>query len=240
MKTCYTVILGGYDTLRNPEVITPGWRYICITDTPEICEGTIYQPINTKTLRMRCSNIGKEKASRIYKWRGWVLSEDISIYHDGNFAVQGNLDEFVSQLESKYFATRPHPSRTNVLDEIDACLVLDKDTPHGLETLRKWIEKELEPAESEKWKEQYKGRTHWFYPDQHGLYENGILFFNPKANKYNLEVLTRQVAYAYVSHSTHRDQPILPFVSWYNSLPIPTIDRNHAANYFKYHKTHLK
>jgi hypothetical protein len=33
MKVCYTVNFGSYDELRPPTLITPGWTYICITDS---------------------------------------------------------------------------------------------------------------------------------------------------------------------------------------------------------------
>ena len=32
MKVIYTAIFGDYDTLKEPLVITPGWKYICYTD----------------------------------------------------------------------------------------------------------------------------------------------------------------------------------------------------------------
>ena len=240
MKTCYTVILGNYDQLRNPTVITPGWRYVCITDTPEICDGTVYKPLCTKALRMRITSLGREKASRVYKWRCWRLTDGISIYHDGNFEVTGNLDDFISPVLSYYFATRPHPSRYNALSEVKACLHLDKDTPEGLKKLRKQIEREIEPDDSEKWKEQYKDRTYWFVPNKHGLFENGILVFNPHQNQEDLQILTEQMAYVYVPDTTHRDQPILPFLLWKHNLDAALIDRTHAAKFFQYHVTHLK
>ena len=30
----YTVITNDYDTLRDPRVVTPGWRYVCFSDQP--------------------------------------------------------------------------------------------------------------------------------------------------------------------------------------------------------------
>ena len=35
MKVVYTAILGSiYDDLKEPTVISPGWKYVCFTDQP--------------------------------------------------------------------------------------------------------------------------------------------------------------------------------------------------------------
>jgi len=40
MKTykgiCYTVLSGDYDNLKNPKVVTPGWKYVCFTDQDNV------------------------------------------------------------------------------------------------------------------------------------------------------------------------------------------------------------
>jgi hypothetical protein len=33
-KVIYTAIFGPYEELKEPTVITPGWKYICFTDQP--------------------------------------------------------------------------------------------------------------------------------------------------------------------------------------------------------------
>ena len=35
MKVVYTYIFGKHDWLRHPNFVTPGWRYVCFTDTPD-------------------------------------------------------------------------------------------------------------------------------------------------------------------------------------------------------------
>ena len=35
-KAIYTFIIGNYDTLKTPGVMTPGWDYICLTDNPTL------------------------------------------------------------------------------------------------------------------------------------------------------------------------------------------------------------
>jgi len=35
-KVCYTAIIGDYDKLHDPLIVTPGWDYICFTDDKDI------------------------------------------------------------------------------------------------------------------------------------------------------------------------------------------------------------
>ena len=34
MKVCYTVLFGDYEELKEPTIISDGWRYVCFTDQP--------------------------------------------------------------------------------------------------------------------------------------------------------------------------------------------------------------
>lgn len=210
MKVCYTVIIGGYDQLRQPTVITPGWKYICITDTPEICEGTVYEAYQVQ---------GKgPEGAKYFKWQ-FIGSEDDGkyqkgIYHDGSFQITGNLDEFIAPFEDKPFATRLHPSRKNALQEMQACLDAKKITPEEAAwAIMQYDETEL--------------------PETHPLlWENGILYFNTKAPLYadwdgHFWHLTNLLGYL------TRDQILLPMVLDGAELPA-LIDRERAKEYFKW------
>jgi hypothetical protein len=217
MKICYTVILGGYDKLREPEVITPGWKYVCITDTPEICEDSVYEAM--QFFLYDDLNWG----SKMEKWRVWdgidFPDADYMVYHDGNFQVIGNLDEYIKPFQLKPFATRKHPSRTNVLDECSAAHKLGKLSNED---------------------------AGWFmgeYEDKHGqagLYENGLLYFNQVAISQHplYDVLFEFIVDRL--ECCNRDQLLLPMAIAETGAKPAIIDRNHAAKYFKYHKTHLK
>lgn len=218
MKTCYTVILGGYDTLRNPTVITPGWRYVCITDTPEICEGTVYEALFVSV----SANIGELEA-KYFKWllpahHKYDGENEKLIYHDGNFQVIGNLDEYIKPFEDAAFATRLHPSRTNLIEETQACLDLGKISA---ETAA-FVLMQLDDMDE--------------LPN--GLWENGLLYFNSAASDFTEWGSHFWHLFQMLDHTT-RDQILLPMVLD-NEIEPALIDRTHAANFFKYHKTHLK
>lgn len=212
MKTCYTVILGGYDQLRNPTLITPGWSYVCITDTPEICEGTVYEPFTLKK-----SLTPKTIRNRNWKWSYPNISkDDILIYHDGNFQVIGNLDEFIKPLNGSGFATREHPSRTNLLEEAQACYDLGKIDA----STAAWVAEQVADMDQ--------------LPP--GLWENGLLYFE----KSGLDIWDEHFWHlAQMLPLCHRDQIILPMVL-NGEIEPRNIDRQRAEEFFKYHVTHLK
>jgi hypothetical protein len=214
MKICYTVIIGGYDKLREPEFITPGWKYVCITDTPEICEGSVYEP--------SIVSAGDEPGyvAKLEKWSGpFDFYGNEFVYHDGNFQVIGNLDEYIKPFQLKPFATRNHPSRTNVLDECTAAHKLGKLSNED---------------------------AGWFmgeYEDEHGqagLYENGLLYFNQAAISQHplYDVLFELIVDRL--KCCNRDQLLLPMAIAETGAKPAIIDREHAVKFFKYHKTHLK
>lgn len=209
MKVCYTVIIGGYDQLRQPTVITPGWKYICITDTPEICEDTVYEAKAPYEVKPKT---GKEEK--------WVFPSEVSesngiaVYHDGSFKITGNLDEFIAPFEDKPFATRLHPSRKNALQELQACLDAKKITPEEAAwAILQYDETEL--------------------PETHPLlWENGILYFSTNAPLYadwegHFWHLSNLLGYLTL------DQILLPMVLDGAELPA-LIDRERAKEYFKW------
>jgi hypothetical protein len=216
MKTCYTVILGNYDTLRQPEVITPGWRYVCITDTPEICDGTVYEAWKPSD--------GFEKpytfSSKWWKWQFWDFEEvDKSkhcIYHDGSFQVIGNLDDFTKPFELEPFATRPHPSRKQLYQEVEACKELGKISFEELKWFNDLCDSEYITAP---------------------VYENGILFFNTEGfmNIYEFDYDDVFNEIASNLYDINRDQLLLPIELTSRQKTPALIDREHAKQFFKWY-----
>lgn len=215
MKICYTVITNGYDKLRNPEVITPGWKYICITDNPETCKGTVYEPVEPVSKSEVWGN-------RFEKWifgPNQIESGNAEkvIYHDGNFQVIGNLDEFCQPIKTE-FAARPHPSRTNIIEELQACANQKKIDP----STAVWVLEQIEELENDL---------------SETLTENGLLVFQkgPLQDEWNSHFWHLRQLLPYC----HRDQLLLPMVLDSEIEP-ELIDRQHAQKHFKHYATHLK
>lgn len=103
MKTVYTCILGVWDDLKEPTVITPGWKYICFTD----------QPFASRVWEIKHIDAGSDpqrKAREIkimfHKYIGAVES----LWLDGSFHIQCDLNKFWSYFKSPFTAPR-HPLR---------------------------------------------------------------------------------------------------------------------------------
>lgn len=214
MKVCYTVNIGGYDQLKNPEVITEGWKYLCITDNPEVCEGTVYEPVIHRIL----PNENRELISKRYKWQYWSSFKEISIYHDANFQIKGNLDEFIEPYQDCKLVTRPHSHRTNVAQEIKA--------------LRNSGKLNIDLSKLD----EYSKKLGWI-PEK--LYENGVLIFNESVQQHHLLLASITVSSA-LAPGFSRDQIILPIVAEKMQLEVTTMPRQHVSNFFNYNPKHLK
>jgi len=114
-KVIYTVLSGNYDDLRQPEVIVPGWDYICFSnDIPEKQIG-IWQ--------IRRFNYHHEMPVRESHYPKLnphlVLPEyECSLYLDAKVAFRKILSDRLPELLDKVsLAMIPHPERNCVYQE---------------------------------------------------------------------------------------------------------------------------
>jgi hypothetical protein len=116
-KVCYTAILGNYDTLKEPVIITPGWEYVCFTD----------QDIKSKHWTIERVEPGDVRAARKIK----VLppfDADVSIWVDGSIEIRGSADNFIAYAGDADGVLLKHPHRDNVFQEAMAVTRLKKDS----------------------------------------------------------------------------------------------------------------
>ena len=140
-KCIFTVLVGDYDNLKEPEVITPGWDYICITDNPALSSQnwSIILVENKKNLDM-------VRFSREYKILNHLVDSnyDISIYIDANVRILGNLNQFLNISFNKKIdlAILYHPYHLGIKDEFEACLRRQLDNEEVIKRQQKKYEKE--------------------------------------------------------------------------------------------------
>lgn len=119
-KCIFTVLIGDYDDLQDPEVVTAGWDYICITNNPNL------KSDQWKIVHVNDPDLDAIRASRKYKICNHLVDSkyDVSIYIDANIAIKGNLDAFlsISWKASDKIAILYHPYHTGVVEEFNACL----------------------------------------------------------------------------------------------------------------------
>lgn len=117
-KVCYTVLIGDYDELMPPLIISPGWEYVCITDRDISSEFWKIQKVVVK------SNDPK-RTSRLYKLI--PPHANLSVYIDANIQINCNLDDMIFKYMETDFMVMNHPQRKNIIEEGDACIFLRKD-----------------------------------------------------------------------------------------------------------------
>ena len=121
MKVVYTVITNDYDNLKEPNVITKGWEYICFTD----------QNLTSKTWKI--VKIGKTSNQIKEQRRKKIYNEYIfenyseSIYVDGSMLINCDIDLFIDKYVRSDFSLMKHPSRDCIYQEAQACMFLQKD-----------------------------------------------------------------------------------------------------------------
>jgi len=141
----YTVITNQYDTLKEPKVVTPGWRYICFSDHP--IKSKVWELRKIKNL----PGIDRRIKIKAHEYFG----SGVVVYVDGNFRIIGNLDLFISQVPTT-FSTLVH-RRTDCIYK-EAEVLLSRDL--------------IDPDVWEKQKERYLQEG---FPRGWGLGRNGIL-----------------------------------------------------------------
>lgn len=218
-KICYTVITGGYDTIKEPEVITPGWEYIAYVD-----ELTIIPTNSDKPSAWQFVGIGnpnafgcKKKLSRYYKcFASFYPKKTLTIYVDANMRIIGNLDELVYKSgHAPYHITAvAHQSRNCIYDEIDAVQVGGLDNNLNL---LPWM-LELDRRQ---------------YPVNAGLNRCGMLI---RTYPVNNRAITSAMAewWSIIREYTHRDQCSFNYViAQHPALTINSITKAEFGKYFK-------
>ena len=131
----YTVIVGGYDTLKEPEFFDDNCDYICFTDDKELTSDIWQIQLIGKT------DLDNTRMQRMYKIlpHRFLPEYEYSIYIDGNVRIIGSFRDFVkSEWRGAALLGLKHPSRDNAYDEAEACINLKKDAP---EIILKQIDK---------------------------------------------------------------------------------------------------
>ena len=121
----YTAIAGGYDTIKLPEHPDPHFDYVLFTDTPAPDTG-VYQVRPITYLDSDAT-----RRARFAKTHPHMLLEryDIAIWVDSNIMVVGDIDPLIEKFLASGNAVGviPHPQRTSVYEELEACIKLSKD-----------------------------------------------------------------------------------------------------------------
>lgn len=172
----YTVITGDYDTIKQPQVITPGAEYFLFTnnhcgeeagvwkivhlDEPELTaawSGSVNRNDAIVSDNKRINNILLSRKVKMLAHKYLPVGYDMSIYLDADMLIKENLSGLSDLLnDNVLMAAFRHGSCFSVRDEIDDLI------ERGV----------VKPAVVEN---QWQRYQEWGFKDDLGITENGIL-----------------------------------------------------------------
>lgn len=113
--TVYTAIISGYEDLKEPTVVTPGWRYLAFTD--QIITSAVWE---IKQIEV---NLPPQRMARYIKlnFHKFVHSE-FSLWLDASFRIDCDLNKFWAAHFKSPFTAPAHPIRNCVYREVASCI----------------------------------------------------------------------------------------------------------------------
>lgn len=215
----YTAIFGGYDALRDPEVVPSDCDFICFTDTPQrskIWQMRIVSPLmpNDLTRSNRHIKILPHKYLSEYEY---------SVYVDGTFLVRGNINELCDNyLSQSNMAAFKHGDRNCIYDEAAAII---KECEEGgrcrdnPEVIKKQMAK-------------YKAEG---YPAKNSLIGSGVLLRRHNAPDV---IKTMELWWKEERVQSKRDQLSFNYAAWKNDFSFTVLPGILKDNPYFHHQRH--
>lgn len=147
-KVCVVPIFGDYDNLKEPTVISDGWKYICLSDRHH--KSKVW-----KTKIVQSNLTDKRKSGYVLTQLHRIIDFDIACVVGGQIQINDDLNKYIQ--DDFDFISLDHPSRNCIYKEAQACILLDKDNP---KVIAKQMYKYLEEG----------------YPVNNGMLQTGITF----------------------------------------------------------------
>jgi GT2 family glycosyltransferase len=127
----YTAISGNYDSIKLPEKLDYRFDYVLFTDTPAPDTG-VY-----KLRPVTYFHQDMTRAARFVKTHPHMMLSDydIVIWIDSNIMILGDIYPIVEEFlaSGKIVASVPHPFRTSIYEEVDACIQLNTEEPETMQ-----------------------------------------------------------------------------------------------------------
>lgn len=216
-RAVYTVITGGYDTLKEPFIKSEGWDYICFTDDPGLTSDVWKIVQIDEDLKIQFPN--KQRLQRRLKILASVYLPEYkyTIYIDGSTQQLLDFNWLLQEIGYKGgIALKKHGKRNCVYEEVAACVRMNKDSRAVLMEQMEHYSKYCK------------------YPINNGLYESGILI------RENCDAVNFMCYYWWgqLERYSVRDQISLPVAIRYSNPKCELIemDYNLVHKYIRVHK----
>lgn len=202
----YTAVFGGYDLIFKPLCKSFLIDYIVFSDI-DCTEINGWRNIYIGDfLAGGLSLSGKNRYIKLFAHR--LLSNySYSIYVDSNIRVLPEIDKLFKRLIDSQipFAVPRHPSRSRLLEEVEACERLRKTNDYM------------------RLRQEYQSYLEYGFDDSVGLTENNIIFrdhADPNLDKMMAEW------WSLIVDGVGRDQISLPFLRWKYDWKVLMLDQN--------------
>lgn len=150
-KIIYTAIFGSYDSLKEPSIVTPGWRYVCYTNLN--FKSNVWEIVKIPLPR----DIDPRLLARYYKIFFYKeINFKYSIWIDGSFTINCDLNEWWNEKFKEKITVIKHPHRDCIYDEAKVCIAQSRGD-------KQQIEMQMLTYHLQK------------YPHHNGLIQSGIL-----------------------------------------------------------------
>jgi hypothetical protein len=198
-KAVYTFIIGDYDTLKPPTVMTEGWDYICFTDNPDLQSACWDVRLSTKQGDDATLEDKKFAMKHMILFHRYLDGYDVTLSVGGKIEINCNLDVLFRQYfnEDDDMMICRHPERDCVYDEADVCTALGKDDASRIHAHM----------------QEYRAAG---YPPHHGLYSSIII--GRRHDRQHLKDMC-ELWFAELKRGSKRDQLSLNYTIW-RSAPI--------------------
>ena len=195
-KCVFTFIVGDYDNLKQPNIITPDWDYICVTDNPNL-KSDIWQIIQISASDKLIEPAKRRAMSLMIGYRNYLPKHyDTVVTIGGQCVVNIDLNELLVKYkhnDSFDASICEHPNRRCVYDEGPFVVQVQRDTP---ERMNRHIQRLREEG----------------YPEKNGLYTSGMMIINN--NSKNIHKYFDTWLKSYQSFSSVRDQMTMNYAEW--------------------------
>lgn len=114
MNVCFTALIGDYEELKRPKIISEGWTYICFTDQPITSD--VWQ-INQVILNKHPAQL-MARYIKIMEFVDW----EKSIWVDASFQIDTDLNGFWNKYFKGGLCAAKHPIRNDVYSECLDCI----------------------------------------------------------------------------------------------------------------------
>jgi|APSaa5957512535_1039671.scaffolds.fasta_scaffold69309_2 hypothetical protein len=195
----YSAVTASYDMVFKPRVCTDNVEYILFLDRPRKVKGWNVLPI---------SNVIKGDKSLTNRWYKFFPHEafkeaEYSVYVDGNIRVIGDLELLIQEFKESGAALGvfKHTERTNISQEVDACLQRGKFSERDKQQVKKQIKSYSEAG----------------MPQEQPLADNGVIF---RWHKHPMLSEAMTSWWEQLLTFSKRDQISLPYIVWKNNLPV--------------------